>query len=1679
MLNFLLALLAFYFIDGVGVAHAGPIMAAIVAIGNVLGGLGIVGKILLTVGLAIGQTMLQKALAKKNKPADQIQGADLEIKMGDDLPVSTTLGTYATAGKRKYIGAWGKDNKTPNAFLTDVIELGQLPVGPLVELWINDKKCTLDTSSPHPDGVGYPVTEFRDGGKDYLWWKFYDGTQTVADAMLMTKFGGHATRPWTEEMIGRGTPYIILTYRLNQKLYSNSLPSATVVTRGAKLYDIRKDSTEGGSGAHRWDNQATWEPSDNPFVQAYNIARGMSYNGKWFFGGQNVATKRLPRAGWVAAMNACDMLRTLEGGGTEKMFRSGIELKGENEPLAIIDYLRGAANGRIVEIGGKLKPFAGELGAAEAAFTDGDIIITEGQTFEPFPMLDDIFNGATATYPEPGEKWASKDAAPYYVSDLEAEDGDRRLVAALQFPAAPYPVQVQALMRTAVEEGRRFRTHQFWLPPAFWGLEPGDVVAWSSNINGYDDKKFIVLSAEGELTHNVLVTLREVDPADYSWSPTFQLPVVIGPVGPVAWPSQAIPGWLVEASIFFDDSASPRRPAIAITADQEIDDLRAIKVQVVHKISGQLVYTVELPYTVDVEYQWTITGAFLFPGEQYEVRGIQMPFGTQRAVEWTAVTTVTMFPLAFGTKDFLADSVTAAIIADAAVTASKLMDEAVTNIKLAAQAVSTAKIQLAAVTADILANNSVIASKIADSAVTGAKIAAAAIDATKFASGIKPVEIVSSLPGPTHVQGRVVFLTTDNKMYRNTGSGWVATVPSVDITGQLTDSQIAALAAAKLTGQITSTQITDDAITTPKLAAGAVTAAEIAANAIIAGKIAAGVITATELAADSVTTAKIAANAVTANEIAANAIIAGKIAAGAVSAEQIAAKAITAKHLIITDFNNLAPNGSLSGGYASWNSAVGAQTGWDIIPNPYTDGRVGANMLRIQTAFDSAVSYPYTDNFDVVPGERFRTQVLALRSGGMTSGEIILRVRFAKADGTYISSQVLTIGMSTSTATSNWSLYSGEYVVPLTAAVARVDVLRNTALVGGLFYLGQINVTRMNSADLIVDGAIYAKHLVVTDFSNMLPDSDLTDTVNWTQSSGWLANASIAAGGTNETTTRMWIHQLGAITGGTANAYHSSAESRFLPVEPGKTIAFGGTFRTQSTNLAGAWMFWFIWYDKDGTLLAGTQSILANMTGITTEQQLSKIVTVPANAVAAKFVIRRARDASGNIGGTVYAYNMFVRRAANSELIVDGAITAIKIAANSITANEIAAGAITATELASNSVTAIKIAAGTITGDKIAANTITGDKIVANSIIAKHLVITDFENMVPDGYFTTDYASGLPVPLWSSSANSNIHLAGGFGKTGDKALIVQKTLLTASISTQLQPDYLFPVTGSERLYGEAEIMTNGAATAVGFYFRIKWYDSNKAFLSSNDFASNAPITTGWTVYAGEYVAPSNARYAGIEFFNHSTQTTTANLIIDRAVIRRMKGASLIVDGTIIAAHLAANSVTATKIAAGTITATHITAAKIDADQILQNGTTITDLIAANAATDSAGSYTAGATTIGTSLVVVGSISISNPYGSPIIVWCDAYGAIAGSSTFDVTLDISLRRNSGVLRTTQLRNNSTGSERRVASFNYYDAAPGAGTITYDIVALRSSGSGSGFVTVSEVSQRFLAAMVRKR
>ena len=264
-----------------GPARAEPITIALFGAAFASTLAGAVVTFLFTAVALTGASLLVDAIKPKPKSTSDTgtpPGIQFDVQMGDDAPIGFTVGTTATAGTRKYIGTWGQDGSTPNAYLTDVIQVGDLPAPGEPGLWVNGQYCTIEWDGD-PAPQGYPVTEFRKNGRDYLWVKFNDGTQTEADPFLIQKFAGHAERPYKATMIGRGCPYLIITALFNRDLFTGGNMTYLVEPPETPWYDVRSDDTAGGDGDHRWNDPSTWEPTSNPAVIAYNIIRGVYYEG--------------------------------------------------------------------------------------------------------------------------------------------------------------------------------------------------------------------------------------------------------------------------------------------------------------------------------------------------------------------------------------------------------------------------------------------------------------------------------------------------------------------------------------------------------------------------------------------------------------------------------------------------------------------------------------------------------------------------------------------------------------------------------------------------------------------------------------------------------------------------------------------------------------------------------------------------------------------------------------------------------------------------------------------------------------------------------------------------------------------------------------------------------------------------------------------------------------------------------------------------------------------------------------------------------------------------------------------------------------------------------------------------------------------------------------------------------
>lgn len=656
-----------------GPAHADPVTAIATVISGFTG-LGLATAAALTqFGIGLGLSALSSALYKPKLPGANVS---FDVKMGDDLPLSFVAGESATAGKRKYIGSWGENTR----FITEVIEYSALPQG-LDGIWINDER-----GNPHegwfsyvdplsqtlgPDRtrgitehqslqgngiyVGVPYENFgrtSSPNDSRIFVKVIDGTQAAADPLLLWAFGDDGAYPWTAQHVGRGKSYVVITSLFDDETLT-TYPTFLLEPAPLPLYDWRFDSTNGGSGPQRWGNRATYQPTLNPAVISYNIVRGIYYGDEWVYGGKNLPAWRLPVAEWSAAANACDQDINLAVGGVQPRYRCGLEISVDMEPASVLDEIGKSANMKFCEVGGRLKPIVDLPGAAVFAFTDGDILITEGQSFSPFLPASDTFNIMGATYPEQGEKWATKDAPEYADEEAIADDGGQRLPTSMSYGAVPFGNQVQRLMRSQMRDYRRMRRHQFYLPPDAYALEPGiDMVSWTSDRNGYINKQFMVESVSKTPGMNVLVSLREVDPSDYDWSSDFERPIVITPpVNPRPF-VQPIRGLAVLGTSIQDAAGEPRRPAILVACDGDERGVTHIQIEARRVGTTQTIIDTERPFAEP--HSWYLLN--VLPSTAYEVRARLISDLTPRSA-WSSWLTATTPDVRLGGNDVRFDEI--------------------------------------------------------------------------------------------------------------------------------------------------------------------------------------------------------------------------------------------------------------------------------------------------------------------------------------------------------------------------------------------------------------------------------------------------------------------------------------------------------------------------------------------------------------------------------------------------------------------------------------------------------------------------------------------------------------------------------------------------------------------------------------------------------------------------------------------------------------------------------------------------------------------------------------------------------------------------------------------------------------------------------------------------------------
>lgn len=640
---------------------ATPAMAFIPLLAGIGAALGVtaatVAVAIINITVGVGMSMMaRRKMRQAQKDAENAQGITTNVTTtGGVNPQSFIMGYYPTAGNKDapdYTMGYGitvnggasvGGDESANEFLVQVISLSDAPVEGITRVFVNGKPFLLeeqrnpgdsDYHAPH-DIFGQRLIGKYDG-KIFI--KFYDGNQLAADPRMVQHFSAYPVRPWTSEHIFKGVSYAIITMREDRELMPN-IPSFKFEIKGVKLYDPRKDSTVGGNGNHRWENKATWEFSDNPIVQVYNLVRGYTMPDGSVYGLSAPASAfNYPRL--FQAMNACDQPGTQTGTNyldDIKRYRGQYEILVSQKPSDVINKLLESCHGDISEFGGFYNIKAGAPSAPVASIDESRVIYSEDRSYEAVKSLNDTVNSVYATYPSPHHGWETKDAIPYINEDWVEQDEGRRLPINIDFTTVTNPRHVRRLMREEAADNRRVRQHIIVLGPWANSILVFDNILWTDPNRGYDNKLFEVTGKDIDpVTLNVQFNLLERDNADYDYRPELDS-IVPGLVDNdnVITVINGIRGFFVEYYPILREGV-PVRPAIKLNWANDVQ-YSAVSYEIRTFIGENIVASGAVS---DVARGFEIVQAGIVSDTQYEVRARAVSQGRQTNwSDWFSVNT--------------------------------------------------------------------------------------------------------------------------------------------------------------------------------------------------------------------------------------------------------------------------------------------------------------------------------------------------------------------------------------------------------------------------------------------------------------------------------------------------------------------------------------------------------------------------------------------------------------------------------------------------------------------------------------------------------------------------------------------------------------------------------------------------------------------------------------------------------------------------------------------------------------------------------------------------------------------------------------------------------------------------------------------------------------------------------
>lgn len=782
---------------------------------------------------------------------DQQEASGVLVNKQSNIePIPIIYGRRKVGGVRAFISTGGGKK---NEYLYIALILSEGEIDAIEEIYIND---TLHTDEKYSGLVAVDTTKL--------------GSNDQAYSTLLSG----ADSSWGANHRLRGVAYLAIRLKYDQDVFG-SIPDIQCVVRGRKVYDPRNSQTA---------------YSTNPALCLRDYLTNSRY-------GKGLSASVIDDSSFISAANTLDTLVTsYSGGGQQKLIECNAVIdtgkKLFDNVKILLQNMRGLmpySNGIYSLLIDKDEPSTFSLNSSNIT---SDIDVSSiGK--------DKKYNKVTVKYVNPEANWQD-DAAIYpeagsaEETQFLAEDNGEELAREVTMNTVTNPYSARDLARLICLASRNNSlTTTITATSEALAIAVGDVVTLEHPSLGWDngaEKQFRVLSMQLMDRGDVRLTLQEYTASIYPWVTGAE--AVASPDTSLPDPFVVQPPTLlnvVETSTIQDDgTVVPALLATWTAADDAfvtsyevvVDDSSRITSQSFLTSRTEMTIIVRLGgnYTVRVRSINSLGARSIFIS--FDLGGLD---GDQT-------------PPAIPTELFAYGGYKQNIISWVNPTATDFK-----HVEIHASSTSGGTYNLIGVSSgdefvhpingfgitqyykvrafDFSGNDSEF-SNVASATTEFVDSDAFTDEVTQLFSNanVKQIENYSSLPLTGDYIGQVIFLTSNNKLYRWTGSSWTASVPTSD-----------------LTGQITGVQISDDSISAEKIATNAVTADAILAGTITGEKITADTITGGLLQASGIITksAQIDDGLITNAKIGNAAITTAKIANLQVSTVKIDNNAVT------------------------------------------------------------------------------------------------------------------------------------------------------------------------------------------------------------------------------------------------------------------------------------------------------------------------------------------------------------------------------------------------------------------------------------------------------------------------------------------------------------------------------------------------------------------------------------------------------------------------------------------------------------------------------------------------------------------------------------------------------------------------------------------------------------------